>query len=220
MTARPRVAPKPPGRYHHGDLRAALVEASLALIDEQGLAAFTLRRVAERVGVNHRAAYRHFADRSELLAAVAQQGFQRLAAAMERTAGGRSPDPVQAVGARLRAYVRFALAHPAHYRAMFGPGSRTLGASEPLDAAVLAAIHAIERPVAAATGEAPGRVRDRVMAVWTLAHGLCDLAIAGHIPTASPARGARYAMELMAPWLREFAQVLESRKDGKPPRSV
>jgi len=64
--------------YHHGDLRNSLVDAARTLIAASGPEGFTLREVERQVGVNHRAAYRHFEDKRALLAAVAQQGYEAL----------------------------------------------------------------------------------------------------------------------------------------------
>ncbi|MBF2003508.1 MAG: TetR/AcrR family transcriptional regulator [Synechococcales cyanobacterium M58_A2018_015] len=106
--------------YHHGDLRQSLIEAAIALIREEGISNLSLRHVARRVGVSHNAPYRHFADKEALLAAVAEQGFQALRAEMEsaqQVVPPGSPQRLEAIGI---AYVNFALAHPAHYRLMFG----------------------------------------------------------------------------------------------------
>src|SRR5262245_40005842 len=79
------------GRYHHGDLRRALLEAALELIRAEGQAVLTLREVARRAGVTHAAPYRHFKNKEALLAAVAEEGFrdmtQRMRDEMERKPG-------------------------------------------------------------------------------------------------------------------------------------
>ena len=73
-------------RYHHGDLRSALVDQAVALITAQGDVSFSLRDLAGRIGVSHAAVYRHFADKTALLNAVAAHGFALLAQAV-RAAG-------------------------------------------------------------------------------------------------------------------------------------
>ncbi len=80
--------------YHHGKLKQELVDAAIALIAEVGPTGFTLREVARRAGVSHNAPYRHYRDRDELLAVVAMQGFERLTAAMQRSAA-RGSDPLE-----------------------------------------------------------------------------------------------------------------------------
>src|ERR1700740_3669709 len=105
------VDPDPPKPYHHGSLRSALIEASIALAREGGPDRVILREAARAAGVSHSAAYRHFADREALLAEVSQHARHALAAEMRRQVS-RTRDPrrrLQAVGT---AYVDFALAEP------------------------------------------------------------------------------------------------------------
>src|SRR5687768_13056774 len=106
-------------RYHHGDLRRALLEAAVRTIQTHGVERLTLRSVGEKLGVSRTALYRHFADKSALLAAVATEGFRTLRLqtleAWDARQGGRAG--LDAMGA---AYVKFAVAHPSHYRVMFG----------------------------------------------------------------------------------------------------
>jgi AcrR family transcriptional regulator len=115
----PRAAKKPAKPYHHGDLRRALLDEALRTIQTQGVEHLTLRTVGERLGVSRSALYRHFADKEALLATVGKEGFstlrQALADAWERNGRGRIG--FEAMG---RAYVQFAVAHPSHYRVMFG----------------------------------------------------------------------------------------------------
>lgn len=111
--------------YHHGDLRNALVAAAVHLIGTGGVEEFSLRAAARDVGVSPNAAYRHFSDKSALLTAVAQHGFERLGARMRRAmAASRGRNPSAAAIARFkatgRAYVEFAFAHPQLFDVMFG----------------------------------------------------------------------------------------------------
>ena len=105
--------------YHHGNLRRALLDEALATIRAEGVEGLTLREIGARLGVSRTALYRHFADKRALLAAVATEGFrtlrQQLVTAWEE--GGRGRAAFEAMGV---AYVRFAVANPAHYRVMFG----------------------------------------------------------------------------------------------------
>jgi AcrR family transcriptional regulator len=110
--------------YHHGNLRPALVEAATGLLKEAGPLGVTLRGTARRAGVSRAAPYRHFRDRGALLAAVAEAGFQRLERAMTAAAARRRADPIEALLAMCVAIVRFAAAHPSHYRLMCGPAVR------------------------------------------------------------------------------------------------
>lgn len=104
--------------YHHGDLRAALLDAADALLDQGGDGAVSLREAARMAGVSATAAYRHFADKEALLAALALRGFEAFGAAMAAAVAVGDVSPHVARG---RAYLRFALARPGRFRLMFGP---------------------------------------------------------------------------------------------------
>ena len=116
------VAPRPKKRaYHHGDLRRALVAASLDVIAEVGPERFTLRDVARRLGVAASAPYRHFPDKDALLAAVAAECGERLGAAMDAAATAGGADALERFRLAGIAYVRFAVENPAHFRVMNMP---------------------------------------------------------------------------------------------------
>jgi AcrR family transcriptional regulator len=109
------------GRYHHGDLRAALVDAAIALIAERGVRGFSLAEASRRLGVSAAAPYRHFADRDELLAAVAVRGLH-VFATMAATEVGGDADPRQQLAAMTRAYVRFAAEQRPLFDALYRAG--------------------------------------------------------------------------------------------------
>lgn len=113
------------GTYHHGDLRNALLRAGAELAESGGPAAVTIRAAARLAGVTPTAAYRHFADHAELLAAVRELAAERLAASMARYLR-RLPateEPVAAALARLRStgrgYIHFAQSEPGLFRTAF-----------------------------------------------------------------------------------------------------
>lgn len=182
--------------YHHGDLRRELVDAAWALIDAKGIGGFTLREAARGAGVNHRAAYRHFRSKEELIAAVAIKGFDRLRVAMRRRIR-EVERPRERVEGIFRAYVRFALRYPTRYRMMFGPSSLGVGATPELREAAFRVIGVIEPEAEAVLGERGRAVRDAVIGQWSLAHGLCELMIAGHVPYASIRKAEDYVLERM-----------------------
>jgi AcrR family transcriptional regulator len=97
--------------YHHGDLKQALIEASIALISEHGVEALTVAEVGRRVGVSSAAPYKHFPDRRALLRAIAAEGNRRLAAAIVAVAGGCT-DPVEAFRLSGVAFIRWAAENP------------------------------------------------------------------------------------------------------------
>src|SRR5690606_38896617 len=106
--------------YHHGALREALLAACLRLIETEGIAAVSLRRVAREAGVSSGAPYHHFADRAALLADLATQGFHLLGAEVT-VARDSAPTPLAGLTAIADAYVRFARDNPGYFRLMFRP---------------------------------------------------------------------------------------------------
>ncbi|MGL4178150.1 MAG: TetR/AcrR family transcriptional regulator, partial [Dermatophilaceae bacterium] len=117
--------------YHHGDLRNALLAQARELLASSGLDAVSLRELARRAGVSHAAPSRHFADRGEVLEALAVEGYRELARRMRvvQTDTGDVMDGVQALG---MTYVAFAVEQPAVFRLMSRPdlaGSASRGPS-------------------------------------------------------------------------------------------
>ncbi|MYV98622.1 TetR/AcrR family transcriptional regulator [Streptomyces sp. SID3343] len=129
--------------YHHGDLRNALTEAAVELARTGGPQAIVLREAARAVGVSSTAAYRHFANREDLVRAVQDHGFVMLAAAMhaELAAAPAREDRSEEAIRRLRAagagYVRFALAEPGLFRTIFhsGPAGVPMAGTKPPEGA-------------------------------------------------------------------------------------
>jgi len=112
--------PRRANRYHHGDLPRALLDAALHIVKTQGTDALTLRAAARLAGVSQAAPYRHFANKEAILAAVAEDGFRSLMAAMRRAARASGDGPLERLRAVGFAYVTFATSHPSHFRVMFG----------------------------------------------------------------------------------------------------
>jgi AcrR family transcriptional regulator len=171
----------PGGSYHHGDLRAACLRAAVELLEENGSAGLSLRAVARRAGVSPTAPYRHYADRDALVAAVAAEGYRGLATAL--AAAHPSPSTPEDLAAVAVAYVRFALDHPAMFRAMFAepcdPGSEERAAAT---AVITEYVTALVRDAFPAAGD-PAAL---ATAVWALVHGLAFLHLDGKLDSATP----------------------------------
>jgi AcrR family transcriptional regulator len=178
--------------YHHGNLKQVLLEAAVALIAETGPRGFTLREAARRAGVSHNAPYRHFRDRNDLLAAVATDGFDRLADAMARAAPKASPLN------RLRrsglAYVDFAIRWPQHFAAMFDAPWDQLDYPECAAAAqrCFQTLLGFVRESQAARQTPPGDPERLAYHAWSLVHGIAKLANAGQFPWRSKAETLRF----------------------------
>jgi len=183
-----------PRSYHHGNLKQALMEASLDLIHKSGPQAFTLREVARRAGVSHNAPYRHFRDKEELLAALAAEGFDRLTAAMTEAAESAS-GAMERFRQSGHGYVEFALRNPQHFAVMFDfpwrfdlyPQTQAAGAR---------AFGTLVRYIEACQVEGvlpPGDARPFALLAWSMVHGVAKLAISGRLPLAGTEDVLRFA---------------------------
>lgn len=181
------VPPDEPRSYHHGDLRPALIRAALDLLRAEGPEALTLRGVARAAGVSQTAPYRHFADRRQLVAAVAADGFRRMREAMLDAA--RSVEGPEGFRQIAFAYVRFAHAHPAEYRVMFGPEVARHAEFPDLRAeshGVLGFVGEGIRGLQAAGLVGPGDPAIMAVALWSMLHGLVMLSLDGQTDGVAP----------------------------------
>jgi AcrR family transcriptional regulator len=161
--------------YHHGALREALIEAGLRAIERRGQD-LSLRELAREIGVSPAAVYRHFPNKDALLAALGGEGLRLLGeaqqAAYDEAGGGGA-----GFAATGRAYVRFALAHPALFRLVFAhgdPASIRSGGPDP-------AGELLHESTVALAGEGPAAERLALQA-WAIAHGVAMLMLDKRIP--------------------------------------
>jgi AcrR family transcriptional regulator len=192
--SRPRK--KPAERYHHGDLRRALLDEALRTIQTQGVGHLTLRTVGARLGVSRSALYRHFADKQALLAAVGCEGFRMLRHAVvnawEQNGRGRAGFEAMA-----RAYVQFAVAHPSHYRVIFGGFIESATKNEEFLGEAKAAFQVLVDALADQQNNGLIRRDDPVLMaryVWAVVHGISMLVIDGQLREV----GQREALEQYA----------------------
>ena len=167
--------------YHHGDLSRALIREAVRMIQKDGVPALTLRAVGEKLGVSRTALYRHFADKSALLGAVASEGFRTLRTCTEQAwtmhRGGRQG--FEAMGA---AYVRFAVEHPSYYRVMFGGFVKGHAPDTELAVEGAAAFQVLVDAIIALQKEGSVQRGDPyklAQYVWATVHGIAMLAIDG-----------------------------------------
>jgi AcrR family transcriptional regulator len=173
--------------YHHGDLEAALIAATLVRIERDGLTGWSLRELARDVGVSPAAPYNHFEDRTALIAAVAEAGFRELVATQTAALSRARHDPRARLRALGAAYVEFARRDRAYFLAMFhadsGSWTRFPGLREAAHVAFLL-LHATVR-------EAGHSERDALV-VWSLVHGAATLWIDGPLRDHAPEGPERF----------------------------
>lgn len=170
---RRKKLPAPPA-----DLRSAILVTSLALIEEEGVAALSMREVARRLGVTHQAPYHHFDGRGAILQAIVDEGFTKLWQALDRAVVPGRP-ALENFAAAGHAYVQFALANPGHFRMMFRPemlSERKHEAREPDGFAILVeCVKACQREGHIAAGDP----MPMVLLAWSAAHGIASLSLDG-----------------------------------------
>lgn len=182
MTARrpARTIPQRSDRYHHGDLRAVLLQAAEAELAERGIEGFSLRGVAKRAGVSHAAPAHHFGDVNGLLTALAAEGFRRFLDKQSLRQRKAAMDSLSLLVAAGMGYIDFAVAHPALFRLMFS-SDRPNHEDGALETAASAAYRQLVEDVKRQHGAKPGSADPDpldIMRVWATAHGLADLLIA------------------------------------------
>lgn len=166
--------------YHHGDLRRALLDATLDLAAERSPAGVSLRESARAAGVSQAAPYRHFPDKQTMLAAASEEGFRLLL----RRVGELTPSerPADQLVDWVGVYVRFAVEHPAHFRLMWGQGSPPKTSTPSLQEAARDTFQAFLRIVsklAAPWKLRPESLREVALHLWSIAHGMATLALDG-----------------------------------------
>lgn len=195
--------------YHHGDLRNTLIQLGTVMLLESGEAALSLRKLAQRAGVSHNAPYQHFADKDALIAAIAEEGFRILGTAIDKNLP--ASDSQQVAEARLmavgRAYVDFALAHPAHLQVMFSSfPSAQYPSLVQQSTQTLARLVVLLQDIGAQGHLRDASTEDAALAVWMLLHGLSAILIADKIPAAL--RQDRSAPELTDTFVRMLCHGL------------
>lgn len=175
--------------YHHGNLRQALVEASLELIESRGPSGFTLSEAAKQAGVTPAAVYRHYQGREDLIAEAALQGYDIFADLMEFAYDSGQPSALAAFESTGRAYLAFAKKYPGHYVAMFEAGI-SINRTPELAMAANRGLGVLERAADALSQHIPQNKRPPAQMVsahiWAMCHGVVELFSRGDPGTKSP----------------------------------
>jgi AcrR family transcriptional regulator len=169
---KPKVEASPP--YHHGELREALIQAGIDILEELGLEALTLRATARRAGVSHAAPYHHFQDKEALLDAVAARGFRLQLEEMEHAAR-IATEPINGLQAFGLAYSAFAKAHPSLFRLMFTRERFKPGTHPELVESSTSIYPRIIAGVQERTGCSPQEAESIALVLWSTMHGLAML---------------------------------------------
>jgi AcrR family transcriptional regulator len=165
-------------RYHHGDLRNALVRAAAELIREGGSLDFTLAEASRRAGVSNAAPYRHFRDRDDLLRAVGDLGFLELTRRAQHAAANHSRGSAGRIIELGKTYIQFVTEHLAFYDLMWGDKSRQEFATE--EAKQASGFFVLVDAVEAWCEEHTLEHQDALVLavkIWGMAHGLAGLSM-------------------------------------------
>jgi AcrR family transcriptional regulator len=180
----PRKLPNTDKRepYHHGDLRAHLIETVRQLVEQKGVDGFSISQAARIAGVSSAAPYKHFSDKMEIVRAVALEGMHRLGAAMRDAAQGASATKFGKIDAIGKAYVDFARAEPGVFRLMFGL-TETHTADPEIMCTGLETYGILLQEVAAALPEGTNEtdIQRRSYLLWSFVHGHSFLQIDGKV---------------------------------------
>lgn len=163
------------------DLKTQVLDASVQLIAEQGLAGLSMREVARRAGVSHQAPYHYFDDKESIVAALVERGFTMLAARMESVAKGKGT-VTQRLAKTGREYVAFALEQPVYFRLMFRPELAKLDRFPEAVAAgarALAVLEGLVEERCAGQRVTPAKREAMVSMHWGMVHGVSSLLLDG-----------------------------------------
>ncbi|MEH6832469.1 MAG: TetR/AcrR family transcriptional regulator [Sulfitobacter sp.] len=175
--------------YHHGNLRQALVDAALLLIELRGPTGFTLSEAAKQAGVTPAAVYRHFEGREDLIAEAALQGYEIFGDLMQFAYESGQPSALQAFEATGRAYLAFARKYPGHYIAMFESGIQ-INRTAALASVANRANDVLEQAAADLSQHIPEHKRPPPSMfsahIWAMSHGVVELFARNSPGRASP----------------------------------
>lgn len=169
-----------PKSYHHGNLRAELLDTAIEQLREQGTEELSLRALARAIGVSQTAPYRHFADKGDLLAAMATRGYRSLLASLQEAGDSAGSCPRDQLVAFAHAYVDYAASNPKLFKLMFGPTVQPGDKYPELRDASRETILLVQQMLARGMEQDVFRTQDIVYlanAAWAGIHGLATLRV-------------------------------------------
>jgi AcrR family transcriptional regulator len=171
--------------YHHGNLKEALLQEALNLIENEGVEKITTRELSKRLGVSYSAIYRHFASKDDLIGAVIEAGFDKLDAKVGPIIDYEELDSIEKLNLMGKEYIQFALDNPNLYRTLFG--NVFIQKREELcdlENEQCTSFEALVRVLS--EGQEKGIFKEsdpliQASFVWSTVHGISNLLIDGHI---------------------------------------
>lgn len=185
--AQKRSAVRPKKRFHHGDLREALIAATRKLLIEHGPDGFTLADACRRAGVTTAAPYKHFRDKQEILEEIVSRGFGELTAANAGAVAEGGPGTIAGITAMGISYLEFAVAQPALFRLMFGHKSEIMKVRQ-VDESGKQCLKSVIEDVATYSrkhGQA-ANAEEIALRLWTFVHGASSLQLDGDYERVAP----------------------------------
>ena len=203
-------------KYHHGDLKSALLDAGLAEIEEKGVESASLRSIAARAGVSHTAPNNHFDGLRGLLTAIATKGYRRHAQEMRRGVEDQPPGKARLYAAG-NGYLRFALENPELFKLMFSSALCDVADPDYKDAMAESydVLRGIARRLDWDKADAPGAPHRTEWMLWSMVHGYAMLLIEGQIPK-GPDGAPIFDMEGLLP---DFGYRTEASGGGMAPQT-
>lgn len=173
-----------PKKYHHGDLKNALIQAGVEILAKEGVDGLSLRKVAQHAGVSHSAPYAHFPDKQSLIAAISTEGFNQLYAELEAAISPYSKNPKKQLFDGAKTYVRFAEENTDTFKIMFS-GVLEKEKDYPSFVEISSKMFKLVVEVVQAcqdTGILPTAPADLMaVSVWGQIHGIVSLSLEGQV---------------------------------------
>jgi AcrR family transcriptional regulator len=174
----------PEKKYHHGDLKNALIEAGAEILSKEGVSGLSLRKVASRAGVSHAAPYAHFTDKQALIAAISTEGYHRLYEKLAGAVQEYQGHPLRQFVEVAWAYIEFAHSDPAHFKITFSSvveKEKDFPAFVEMTGKNFQLLIEIVESCQAAGVLKTGPADVMAVSVWSLVHGFASLLIEGQI---------------------------------------
>jgi len=174
----------PPKKYHHGDLKNALIQAGIKILSKEGVGGLSLRKVAKKAGVSHSAPYAHFTDKQALIAAISTEGFKQLYSEMDEAVSSYASDPKRQLVEGAWAYLQFAMNNTDTFHIMFSDvleKEKDYPAFVEISRSTFERVVDIIRACQAAGVLRPAPPEMMALAVWGQLHGIISLVLEGQV---------------------------------------